>query len=255
MKKFFSMLLCGVMLASFNACNTNEPDESDNDSNNNGGTGQVDPDNPNNNGSGNVVLIGPKEAVDLGLPSGTLWATCNVGATSIEDYGVHFAWGETQPKDNYTWDTYKYGTYDRENRDDFSKLTKYNLIDGLTILEPSDDAATVNWGAGWRMPTEIEQEELLTECTWQGTNNYNNTGVSGCIVTGKNGNSIFLPAAGAYHGTELRRKGSLGAYMSASRCNPHSIWGFFFYSDENRGLPDTGDRCDGYSVRPVRSPK
>ena len=128
------------------------------------------------------------EYVDLGLPSGTLWATSNVGANAPEEYGDYFAWGETDPQsDNaYNWDSYKY--YDGNN------LTKYTGSDGLTTLEASDDAATANWGGKWRMPTGGEWEELYnnTTRTWTTQN-----GVYGRLFTASNGNSIFLPAAGS----------------------------------------------------------
>ena len=126
--------------------------------------------------------------VDLGLPSNTLWATCNVGAASSEEYGDYFAWGETQPKTLYDWNTYQY--YDG------SSLTKYNESDGLTTLLPEDDAATANWGDDWRMPTEEEWWELCdnTTITWTTRN-----GVGGRLFTATNGNSIFLPAGGEYN--------------------------------------------------------
>ena len=107
------------------------------------------------------------EYVDLGLPSGNLWATCNVGAESPEDYGDYFAWGETEPKECYSQDNYKWyvGT----------SYTKYNNTDKKTTLELSDDAANVNWGGDWRMPTRAEHEELTNHCSWTWTtiNNIN----------------------------------------------------------------------------------
>lgn len=133
--------------------------------------------------------------VDLGLPSGTKWATCNVGANSPEEYGDYFAWGEIAPKDTYTGANYRYGTYDLAG---YVQLYKYNTndrygqVDTLTSLEASDDAARVNWGTDWRMPTYDEFKELETYCTriWT-TQNL----VPGSSFTGPNGNSIFLPAA------------------------------------------------------------
>jgi hypothetical protein len=119
------------------------------------------------------------EWVDLGLS--VKWATCNVGAMQPEEYGGYFAWGEVDPKVKYDWDSYKHHS------------TKYTSSDNKTILDPEDDAATVNWGGSWRMPTKEEFDELINNCTWTlGTLN----GVDGYNVTGSNGNSIFLPAAG-----------------------------------------------------------
>ena len=159
------------------------------------------------------------EWVDLGLPSGAKWATCNVGATSPESYGNYYAWGETAPKSNYTWETYKYcnGSYDT--------MTKYctesgygygynGFTDGKTTLELNDDAARANWGGKWRMPTEAEQNELRNNCAWTWTTQ---NGVMGYKVTSKtNGNSIFLPAAGARLGTSVNDVGSYGFYWSSS---------------------------------------
>ena len=142
------------------------------------------------------------EYVDLGLS--VKWATFNVGATSPEDYGDYFAWGETEPKETYSWATYKWGTS--------SNLTKYNTTDGKTTLEPEDDAAYVNWGGKWRMPTKEEMHELFDKCTWtEETRN----GINGHIVTGPNGNSIFLPIAGFYNKDEFGegiQKANINAY-------------------------------------------
>ena len=109
------------------------------------------------------------EWVDLGLPSGTLWATCNVGANAPEEFGDYFAWGETAPKDYYDWDNYKWC-----NGND-STLTKYcndstygynGFVDNKVELDPEDDAAYVNWGPSWRMPTLNQTQELWQDCTW-----------------------------------------------------------------------------------------
>ena len=110
------------------------------------------------------------QAVDLGLPSGIRWASCNVGATTPEGYGYYFAWGETESKDYYGWTTYKY------TNGGYGKMTKYcndashgdnGFTDMKTVLEPEDDAAAANWGNAWRMPTDAEWKELLEQCTWK----------------------------------------------------------------------------------------
>ncbi len=134
--------------------------------------------------------------VDLGLPSGTLWATCNVGASAPEEFGDYFAWGETEPKDHYDWSTYKWCNGDEET------LTKYcnestlgfnGFVDNKTELDPEDDAACAHYPGG-RMPSWEQIQELCDSCTWQWTQL---NGVNGMLVTGPNGNSIFLPSTGS----------------------------------------------------------
>jgi hypothetical protein len=189
--------------------------------------------------------------VDLGLPSGLLWATRNVGATSPEDYGDYYAWGETTPKSVYVWPTYIYcNGY-------FNQLTKYcnnsdygynGFIDNLTILQPGDDAATANYGG--RTPTKEEWEELInnTTVTWTTQN-----GVNGRLFTGTNGNSLFLPAAGFRWDSSLNDAGSYGYYWSSSLGTdlPISAWLFYFHSGGQYVY--YSNRFDGHSVRAVRS--
>ncbi len=191
--------------------------------------------------------------VDLGLPSGTLWATCNVGANKPEEYGDYFAWGETQKKATYNYDTYKYANGAKD------RLTKYcnksnsgnnGFTDNLTVLQLSDDAATANWGSGWRTPSKAQWEELIdnTTHTWTTRN-----GVTGRLFTAKNGNSLFLPAAGYRWVVELYYAGRYGHYWSSSLSTdyPSGAWSLGFVSrvaNVNHGY----GRCDGFSVRPVR---
>ena len=182
------------------------------------------------------------EYVDLGLPSGLLWATCNVGVETPEEYGDYFAWGETTPKDDYSWGTYQYG--------DGSTFTKYTGSDGLTTLLPEDDAATANWGEGWRMPTKEEFQELYnnTTVTWTQQN-----GVNGRLFTADNGNSLFLPAAGYRRYSSLYDTGIFGDYWSSSPGTdyPGNAWILYFSS----GYYYVGSsyRYYGRSVRAVRS--
>jgi len=195
------------------------------------------------------------EYVDLGLPSGTLWATCNVGANSPEEYGDYFAWGETQPKDVYDWSTYKYC------KGSISTLTKYcnnpdcgynGFTDNLTTLLPEDDAAAVNWGDNWRMPTKADFEELYnnTTMTWTQQN-----GVNGRLFTSSNGNSLFLPAAGYYEGSSLNLVGCDGNYQpnSFKPNDPNCAYRFDFGSDPGHCYIYYGVRSRGNSVRAVRS--
>lgn len=194
------------------------------------------------------------EMVDLGLPSGLKWANMNVGATKPEEYGDYFAWGETSPKTDYSWNTYKWcnGTYDSQTK--YCTDSQYGTVDNKTVLEFEDDAATANWGGNWRMPTKEEQVELRKNCTWTWTDNYNSTGVAGYIVSSKatgNSNSIFLPAAGYRTDTDLYYVGSRGYYWSSSLDSIGSDYAcnLFFRSDgSGRG---SYFRSDGQSVRPV----
>ncbi len=208
--------------------------------------------------------IGGHDYVDLGLPSGLLWATCNVGANMPEEYGNYYSWGETSTKTTYNWNTYKYcnGSY--------NKLTKYcndsnygnnGFTDNLTFLQSSDDAATVNWANGWRMPTREECEELFNNsaCVWTTQN-----GVNGWRFTASNGNSLFLPAAGIcdiYSG--LLYVGSSTCYWSSSLMNTYMdevyspFWACILTFDLEWEICWLGisERASGLPVRPVRSTK
>ncbi|MBR5673912.1 MAG: hypothetical protein IKW97_05875 [Muribaculaceae bacterium] len=192
------------------------------------------------------------EWVDLGLPSGTLWATCNVGASAPEDYGDYFAWGETAPKDYYDKSTYKWcnGSY--------NTLTKYctnssygndGFTDGKIELDSEDDAATVNWGENWRMPTNDQQQELIDNCTrtWTQCN-----GVNGTLVTGPNGNTIFLPAAGFRSCGLLGDASDFCYYWSRSLDSGHTFLACSLYFYSGYYYCDNFDRYYGFAVRPVR---
>ena len=170
------------------------------------------------------------EYIDLGLPSGTMWATCNVGAESPDQYGDYFAWGETTPKTTYNWSTYKYCN------GDYNLLTKYcsqsdfgfnGFTDDLKTLQSSDDAATTNWGEGWSIPTYNQWVELLRKCShsWTTIN-----GVKGCLFTARNGNSIFLPAASSRRDDDSRVVGDDGCYWSSTlnKTYPDGVKGFRF---------------------------
>jgi len=202
------------------------------------------------------------KAIDLGLSSGLKWAECNLGAEKPEDYGDYYAWGEVEPyyssQDPLTWkegksEGYYWPSYKWCNGSS-STLTKYNTdssrgsVDNKTVLDPADDAAHVNLGGKWRMPTDAEWTELRTECTWTWTTQ---NGVNGRLVTGKNGNSIFLPAAGCRCDTGLYDTGSYGYYWSSSldTDDPYGAWGVYFNSSNVRR--STVDRWLGRSIRPV----
>ena len=199
----------------------------------------------------NVVVDDDHEWVDLGLPSGTLWATCNIGATKPEDYGDYFAWGETQPKEGF----YNWGTYKWCSNGSARKMTKYctdsyyGTVDGKTELDLEDDAAYVNWGPKWHMPSAEQQAELLNNCisSWTSIN-----GVYGRLVTGPNGNSLFLPASGYRWDGSLNYVDVRGQYWSRTLISDYSDQAFYldFYSGHIQMFGT--QRSIGQVVRAVR---
>ena len=187
------------------------------------------------------------EYVDLGLS--VKWATCNVGASQPEEFGDYFAWGEIEPKETYDWSTYKWcnGSYNTQTK--YCTGSYYGTVDNKTQLELSDDAARANWGGSWRMPTDAELTELREQCTWTWTTQ---NGVYGYKVTSKkNGNSIFLPAAGFRYDSSLYDAGSFGLYWSGllNTGSPNRAWHVLFASDYVGR--DYDGRGSGSSVRPV----
>lgn len=182
------------------------------------------------------------EYVDLGLPSGTLWATCNVGASSPEEYGDYFAWGETSPKEVYDKGNYKW--YNGNN------YFKYNSYDNMSILELDDDVAHIRWGDKWRMPTNEERKELLDLCTFE-VETLN--GVKGRKIIGPNGNYIFMPGAGYRSDNEKRGVGIMGLYWT---CSIHDYYDFYareirFSTSENHYITGEPLRYLGMPIRPV----
>ena len=231
-KVFFVFAAVALLSAGLWSCGK---EDDNNDSASSGGGGQAE-----------VVWV------DLGLPSGLLWADRNVGASSPESYGNYYAWGETAPKSTYNGDTYAYGS-------GVYQFTKYcsnadfglnGFTDNLTVLLPGDDAATANMGNGARTPTKEEWQELLdnTVSVWTSQN-----GVNGRLSIASNGNSIFLPAAGIYRwGDELFGAEGDGDYWSSSLYTdfPNDAWSFVFNSS-GQYMYD-GSRFDGLTVRAVR---
>ena len=184
--------------------------------------------------------------VDLGLS--VKWATCNVGAKSPEESGGYYAWGETEEKSEYSLDTYKW--YKDSFYIKYCTNSKYGIVDNKIILEQSDDVAQIKWGNGWRMPTNDEFEELSNKCTIKWTT-YN--GIWGQIVTGANGNKIFLPAAGVHWGIDtIDFYGTFGGYRSATLIEASNhIAHIYIIGGPTRGLAHSGERERGLSVRPV----
>jgi hypothetical protein len=176
--------------------------------------------------------------VDLGLS--VKWATCNIGASKQEEFGDYFAWGEVYPKETYTWSNYQHGGIAP------SALTKYTLDymystirDGKSVLDACDDAAVINWGGKWRMPSSSELYEL-TSCTWTLTKM---NGVDGFLVTAKNGNNIFIPFT----------QGSSGRYWSntLSGASYDQLKANCLYFDSNNRRAEGYDRATGLTIRPV----
>lgn len=188
------------------------------------------------------------EWVDLGLPSGTKWATMNVGASSPSDYGDYFAWGETSPKSSYELSNLEYCLDSTGNK--FSKYvtdSKFGNVDGKEELDLSDDAAYVNWGEGWRMPSKTQQDELRENCKWTWTSM---GGHSGYKIVGPNGSSLFLPAAGYRYGSSSDSVGSVGAYWSRS-LSTSLDYSAYILRFNSGSVVWSGSRYFGRSVRPV----
>ncbi len=210
------------------------------------------------------------EYVDLGLPSGTLWATTNVGATNPEDYGDYFGWGETVPygkedlsnamnynyagtyvKTYYNWDTYKWceGAYNTMTKYCTNSIYGYNgFVDDKSELDPEDDAATANWGSKWQMPSEDQLYELQTNCTrnWTQRNN-----VNGCELVGPNGNSIFLPAAG-YRATDYINHHINNAFCWSRTLSSNCGYSWEMRLSSSEAVMNPTSRLYGMPVRPVR---
>ncbi len=188
------------------------------------------------------------EAIDLGLPSGIKWANCNVGATTNDEYGGYYAWGETEEKNYYDWSTYKWCNGSGDTLTKYCTDSNYGTVDNKTTLEPEDDVAHVKWGDNWRMPTLAEQDELREKCQWEWTTH---NGAHGYKITGPNGNSIFLPAAGWRYNRDFFGRDSNGRYWS-SDLNSYSSesakeWSF----NSNIYYDSSQDRLVGHTVRPV----
>lgn len=189
----------------------------------------------------NNNMVNGHEYVDLGLS--VKWATCNIGATTPEEYGDYFAWGETSPKSAYHWSTYTLC-----KGSSYFTMTKYCISSyNKTTLDLADDAAHANWGGSWRMPTKAEQDELCTKCTWTWTSQ---GGVNGYKVTGPNGNSIFLPASGYRLDSSLLRHASYYWSSSLKESDSRYAYNLGFFSSGRVGTTYRY-RSTGASVRAV----
>ncbi len=194
---------------------------------------------------GNGTSVDAHEYVDLGLS--VKWATCNVGASSPEDYGDYYAWGETETKSKYDWSTYKWCTGTSTSMTKYCTRSQNGIVDNKTELDPEDDVAHVKWGGKWRMPTRDEVYELCNKCKWTWMSK---SGHEGYIVTSPNGNSIFLPAAGYCDDTYSNHVGEFGYYWTS-----YLSWldtsGSILFFGSSRHEWSTEERRYGHSVRPV----
>ncbi len=237
MKRHFKTLMMVVTCMAMVLCVSCKKDK--NDEPTGGGTGVT--------GDSDGSIFG-HDFVDLKLPSGTLWATCNVGANTPAEYGKYFAWGEITTKNFYSWDNYKWCS------DDFYTLTKYNTdtaygnVDNKTVLDLQDDVAYANWGGEWRVPTYEQMMELKDNCTWTWLQDS-----KGFKVTGANGKSIFLPANGHYT-FDLYQSGAVGYYWSGSLYSQNSRKSYYLYICSTGLFVDCERRSYGHSIRPVYNP-
>jgi len=247
MKKALRIAALALLTMGMVACDPTEDDNNGNNGNNGNNVNDSTPTNP-------TIPASPTEGqwVDLGLPSGLMWYSVNIGSTTPEGFGDYYAWGETQPKNFYSWTNYAYGSSD-------DKITKYcnssewglnGFSDNLTTLQPSDDVATQVLGSGARIPTREEWQELLdnTQSNWTVRN-----GVYGRLFTADNLNTLFIPAAGNRYGSSLNRDGLDGDYWSSSLdvVAPCFAWNYHFGEVLN-DVYDGNNRCDGYTIRAVR---
>ena len=193
---------------------------------------------PNKNGYENG-----KEYIELGLS--VKWASMNIGASSPEERGSYFAWGETAGKDAYYWENYQWANGDESTIFKYINNKENSQADQKTTLEAEDDAAQVCWGGKWRMPTKDELLELQGKCTWSWTTQ---NGIGGYNVTGPNGNAIFLPVTGCYVEDDFYEGD--GYYWSSSLCNTISGWKMIFDRARNIYMSSGGRYC-GMSIRAV----
>ena len=183
------------------------------------------------------------EYVDLGLS--VKWATSNLGESLPLKYGDYYAWGETAPKENYTWQTYKWSTTNNGQLAKYNTMSERGTVDNKQILDLSDDAAHVNWGGDWRMPTAKEINELYQNCKWHKVD-------QGYNVTSEiNGNTIFLPAAGCMNGNTIFKPGEYGYYWSSEIVADEAASAYVIYFNTNGVYNSRSSREKGCFIRPV----
>lgn len=193
-----------------------------------------------------VKPVSNNEAVDLGLPSGLLWGSKNVGASTEYDNGSYFAWGEISDKDYYGWETFKHANGSFNTMKKYCEKSNYGIVDNKFILDDSDDAAQVVLGDKWHTPSSDELQELIDNCKWQWEIV---SGMYGWRIIGSNGNSIFLPAVGAYSACRLASVNEIGRYWCSNMESTHSAFGLRFNDEEYKIVDDT--KFYGRPIRPV----
>lgn len=235
----YIQILCLLASLAFISCTSDDADET-------GGFEEI----------GDVGTSGTEDSfnghayVDLELPSGTLWATCNVGAATEDGVGGYFAWGETSAKENYAWSTYSLCGGNSSTMTKYCLLKQFGTVDGKAELEASDDVARKQWGGLWRLPSIEQMEELMNKdnCLWTWVPNGNKSGYR--VTSKKNGNNIFLLAAG-YRSNTLNEQMKEGRYLTRS-LNPaecHSAYTLYF--DKDKYNDNYSYRNLGFSARPV----
>lgn len=194
-----------------------------------------------NSGTGYTIV-----AVDLGLS--VKWANMNLGADAVQGYGDYYAWGEKKPKDNYSWSNYIWCKGSKTTLTKYNTLSSYGTVDNKTVLSAEDDVAHVKLGGDWRIPTVAEWDELMMECKWQWTTH---NLVSGYLITGQNGNSIFLPAAGVVYDDENEYIGKSLHYQSSSLLVDEPIYAYELMDNQRDRWTGGNSRASGESIRPV----
>ena len=244
MKKYKKVLAALMLMTAviMTACN---PKDDSNDNDDNGGNDVVD--------CGGIGTYEGHEYVDLCLPSGTLWATCNVGADAPEGYGDYYAWGEVQTKSHYHWQNYRYcnGNWDQLTKYCFESEYGYEgFTDSLKYLTYEDDYVMLNWANGWRMPTNDQWRELINNTTVEWTTQ---NGVNGRLFTAENGFSLFLPAAGVLFSYGPVTGEGVDGYYWSDELGQYSINAKAFVFNSSVAFPRDDERYIGYSIRPVHN--
>lgn len=209
--------------------------------------------------SQNEVHYNEQGYIEIG---GVKWATMNVGATGVTDYGLYFQWGDTQGyrydqvgsgegQKYFGWADYKYGN--GSSYQSASDMTKYNSTDGKTVLDTSDDAVTTAWGGSWRTPTTEEFQVLVSETTSAWTSGYNGTNVAGLVLTSTADASVnlFFPAAGYCYNGIVDSFGNCGYYWINSINTDAAHFGKHIYLNNDSFVFSSANRSHGFTLRGV----